>query len=434
VSIRQIIRDTLRYGWRIIRLTPLLLPLFFLLQYSTFPRNILWNAVAVTILDHQFDYLGWEVGAIGAKIDQTLYGLHPFMSEADRSQYVRDYMAQLAEARQIEAQIETIYTNPEIADPDTESAELRLQRDTLRTDLQTKQSLVEAIVEGQVAAVLTDAGFGMMGQLVPPISMRFTPIPNLLIVSPRDTIQMDVSVNLYPLPVDQKVAIEEQIDTQQDVSSLIVPLGGLALYPAMIVETTSIPFSVEVFAHEWLHHYLFLFPLGLNYDFVGEARLINETTAALFGKEVARLVLQRYYPDLLPPPPAPPATPELDTPPSTPEAPVFDFGAVMNETRITVDDLLAAGKVEEAERYMEAQRALFVANGYGIRKINQAYFAFYGGYQAGGIPGIGGEDPIGPAVRDLRQASLSLHDWVVTMRGITTREELLVIRDTLVVD
>ncbi len=44
------------------------------------------------------------------------------------------------------------------------------------------------------------------------------------------------------------------------------------------------------------------------------------------------------------------------------------------------DELLAAGKIEEAEAYMEARRQVFWDNGYAIRKLNQAYFAFYGAY------------------------------------------------------
>src|SRR5690606_11443282 len=99
-------------------------------------------------------------------------------------------------------------------------------------------------------------------------------------------------------------------------------------------------------------------------------------------------------------------------------------GAEMDRTRRRVDDLLAEGKVDEAEAYMEKRRRLFVENGYNIRKLNQAYFAFYGGYQSG-APGAGGADPIGPAVQAILDHSDSIHDWIVTMRGITTREELL---------
>ncbi|MCZ2094721.1 MAG: hypothetical protein LC121_00335, partial [Anaerolineae bacterium] len=77
-----------------------------------------------------------------------------------------------------------------------------------------------------------------------------------------------------------------------------------------------------------------------------------------------------------------------------------------------------------AEAYMEQRRQVFVAHGYGIRKLNQAYFAFYGGYQSG-QPGEGGSDPIGPAVQAIRDQSSSILEWIETMRGIVTRDELL---------
>lgn len=104
--------------------------------------------------------------------------------------------------------------------------------------------------------------------------------------------------------------------------------------------------------------------------------------------------------------------------------PVFDFGAAMRETRVTVDALLAAGRVADAETYMDERRRVFADNGYLIRKLNQAYFAFYGGYQSGS-PGAGGGDPIGEAVATIRRDSASIHDWIVRLRGIVTREELL---------
>jgi hypothetical protein len=104
---------------------------------------------------------------------------------------------------------------------------------------------------------------------------------------------------------------------------------------------------------------------------------------------------------------------------------VFNFAAEMNETRVTVDKLLAAGKVDEAEAYMEERRRFFSEHGYPIRRLNQAYFAFYGGYQGGTLPGVGGEDPIGPAVRSIRTSSPSIHDFVTRVSDITTRQNLV---------
>ncbi len=396
--------------------------MLYILNYSTLPLGDEWTQVAVIARNEQFDYVKWEVNAIAGKVDQELYGVQPFMTEEDRSNYVRSYMNDLGHAQAIEAQISTIYTDPSVKDPATASADLRSQDTTLRAELGNRQPLAESILEGQVAAVLVKQGFGLGGQLLPPISMHFTQVPNLLVVSPRDKIEFDVSINLNPMTVDQMDALEDQIDKQLNVSSLIVPLGGIALYPAMILETSSIPFAIQTFAHEWLHHYLFFFPLGFDYGFDNETRIINESTADLFGQTMEPLVLKQYYPELVPKPA--PAENTNNQPPPTPDPNAFDFGATMNTTRVTVDHLLAQGKVEQAETYMEQQREVFVAHGYEIRKLNQAYFAFYGGYQSAS-PGQGGSDPIGPAVQAIKNQSPSIFTWIEAMRSITTRDELL---------
>jgi len=95
----------------------------------------------------------------------------------------------------------------------------------------------------------------------------------------------------------------------------------------------------------------------------------------------------------------------------------------MRLTRITADQLLKDGKIEEAEKYMEARRQVFWKHGYLIRKLNQAYFAFHGAY-ADAPGGAAGEDPVGPAVRALREQSTSLEDFVNTIAWMTSFEQL----------
>jgi len=132
-------------------------------------------------------------------------------------------------------------------------------------------------------------------------------------------------------------------------------------------------------------------------------------------------MVARYYPELLPPEPEPVLEePEEKAPP--PEPPSFDFRAEMRETRIRVDELLARERIEEAESYMEERRQEFVAHGYHIRKLNQAYFAFHGAYAD--QPGAAGADPIGPAVRELRARSPDIHTFVARVARVTTLAEL----------
>jgi hypothetical protein len=261
-----------------------------------------------------------------------------------------------------------------------------------------------------------------------------------LIISPRARIEFAVDLDLNPLPVEERAALEDRIDGALDVSSLVVPLGGLSLYPSMVVEPSArdlpskLARAFEVTAHEWAHHYLVFYPLGWEYSARPDTRIINETAATFFGQEIARKAMARYYPDLPAPQyasflnaaAAPAASSPPAEPPHDPDAPPpFDYDREMNATRIQMDFLLSQGKIRAAETYMEAQRRKFARHGYAIRKLNQAYFAFYGGYQ--GSPGAGGSDPIGPAIEELRLLSPDLRGWMRTIRDITTREALLAV-------
>ncbi|MDX1438102.1 MAG: hypothetical protein R3335_14925, partial [Anaerolineales bacterium] len=87
------------------------------------------------------------------------------------------------------------------------------------------------------------------------------------------------------------------------------------------------------------------------------------------------------------------------------------------------DELLAEGKVEEAEAYMENRRLFFWDNGYRLRKLNQAYFAFHGSY-ADRPGGAAGPDPVGEAVRTFREQSGSLAEFVKRISWITSFEGL----------
>jgi hypothetical protein len=247
--------------------------------------------------------------------------------------------------------------------------------------------------------------------------------PYALIVSPRDRIEQIADINISPdLTVDKLTALEDEVDQALDVSSLTVGIGGIGLYPTMVMETSSLNWLTEVVAHEWIHNYLTLRPLGINYYTTPELRIINETTASLAGKEIGLAVLQRYYPEAVPPPP-PVATNEEETPPAPTTPPAFDFRAEMHQTRVMVDQLLSEGKITAAETYMEERRRVFVEQGYGIRKLNQAYFAFYGAY-ADQPGGAAGEDPVSAAVRALRAQSTTLADFIHRIAWVTSFEGL----------
>ncbi|HAX68943.1 MAG TPA: hypothetical protein DCY14_05010 [Anaerolineae bacterium] len=184
---------------------------------------------------------------------------------------------------------------------------------------------------------------------------------------------------------------------------------------------------LSTIAHEWIHNYLTLRPLGILYNQSPELRTMNETTASIAGDEIGALVIEKFYPELKASA-SPPTLSLISLPTDRPNPgdfprPPFDFRAQMHETRLNVDALLAEGKIEEAEAYMEQRRQIFLDNRYLIRKLNQAYFAFYGAYAD--VPGgAAGEDPVGPAVRTLRSQSQSLVDFVNRISWMWKFEQL----------
>jgi hypothetical protein len=72
---------------------------------------------------------------------------------------------------------------------------------------------------------------------------------------------------------------------------------------------------------------------------------------------------------------------------------------------------------------MEVRRKFLWDHGYQIRRLNQAYFAFNGAY-ADEPGGAAGADPVGPAVRSLRQQSASLADFLNRISWMTSLADL----------
>jgi hypothetical protein len=386
-----------------------------------------------------FDFVGWEANALWSAFSQQMSGAGPYLNDDQGAAYVVGYLKVVSNLQILDSQIAAVYADPTNHNPATASADLRQKRDAANAEVLTQTPLAESIIAGQISAVLRDEGFATLGQVLPPLATHFDQLPDYLVVSPRDTIRFSDALGVIHLGADQADMIENSIDRDLNVSSLVVPLGGLSLYPSMVAQSSYALGLFMTVAHEWCHHYLDFFPLGLNYD-QPETRVINESTAERFGAEIGQETLRRFYgkyPDImrqLPAVAAKPttpvqavqqATPSPTPPPAREDRPSFNYGATMNETRVTVDFYLWLKQPDLAEAYMQAQRVVFAVHGYNFRKINQAFFAFYGGYQGANGVGAGGTDPTGPALDRLRAQSDSVLSWLNKMRAITNRADLL---------
>tara|TARA_Y100000590_G_scaffold279551_2_gene313976 strand:- start:22950 stop:24119 length:1170 start_codon:yes stop_codon:yes gene_type:complete len=287
--------------------------------------------------------------------------------------------------------------------------------DPKRDDLD-KSSLLD--VEASFERVISDAikleGITYFNKIIfPPVSISLDSAPYVLITSPRNKIvRGDEALLKSNLSVQQAIDIENRLLKQENLSALVIPIGGIATYPVIVANSNDLLWSLETSAHEWLHTFLFFRPLGFNMFKSVEMHILNETVASLAGKEIGLTAfnllssnndkqidlckvinLQKHEPNSL-----------------------FNFRNEMKETRINTEKLLSEGKIDEAETYMKHRTLEFNANGYQIRKLNQAYFAFYGTY----ADSPGSISIIGPEVEEYRSYFNSLKDFIIDISKISS--------------
>ena len=418
---------------RIVRgleLTILLIVLTAVTGYSTPSPSNPVEKVRYYTRDIEFDYAEWMAEAALLKLRAaSVHAPHTFSPETQK-QIVETHLAVTQTILDGEYRLAQLYADPAIVDKEAASEELRGELANLYARQDELAPLAEAVLQAQVTAVLADLGFTAAGQPIPSVWYHSTPLPMALVVSPRDRIAQTANISVdTDMTIDEQVTLENHVENGLNSSALVVNIGGVGVYPTMVMRTTNLNWMVNTIAHEWIHNYLTFRPLGILYGSRThpEIRTMNETTASIAGDEIGALVIERFYPERIPAASRPSvqlaALPGGVPGPGGLPRPPFDFRAQMHETRLTVDALLAEGRIEEAETYMEQRRQVFLQNGYLLRKINQAYFAFYGAYAD--VPGgAAGEDPIGPAVRELRAQSDSLAAFVNRISWMWNFEQL----------
>ncbi|HEY7268629.1 MAG TPA: hypothetical protein VH951_02260 [Dehalococcoidia bacterium] len=292
-----------------------------------------------------------------------------------------------------------------------------------RNDLENE---AEATIEGRITEIAKEKGLtrklGPLPAMVwPPVDLEFTSPPRSLVTSPRDRIELTGSTLLPAgLDLDQVDKIENTKQAKENVSARAVPIAGVGAYPTIVAYDSDYADMVRVAAHEWTHNYLAFRPLGQHYYKNNDVRTINESVADLVGKEIADGVVARW------PAPPEPQQPAVHAPASQLAAasrPPIDLNAELVKLRGEVDALLAQGKIDEAEKLMDDRRQYLAANGYYIRKINQAFFAFTNLYSgAAGSPGS--VNPIGPKLDELRRRSGSLAHFLEVVGDVTSVADL----------
>ncbi|MFC1992217.1 hypothetical protein ACFLV3_00205 [Chloroflexota bacterium] len=372
---------------------------------------------------HTFDMVSWEFETLIDDMKQLVLSKNEQVE--DESNKTAEYFSVVERIITLRYETAAVNVGHRQSDPAALEAELKVLEEQ-RTAL---EDVVERTIKKQIKEMLAEQGiynpidnYTRSKVSFPPLNFKLEKPPCLLVISPRDRIESIREVLIQQdASLEEKEAIEAEVD-ELGVSSLVVELGGLSgVYPNFVTDEASPRFTIDTATEEWLHQYLFFKPLGFLYflDAAGVSRnyeiaTINETVASMVSKEIGSIVYKKYY-----------STDESSDNQDQAATSGFDFNREMREIRRTVDIYLAEGEIEQAEEFMELERQYLVSNGYYIRKLNQAYFAFYGTY-ADSPTSI---SPIGVELKELRSKSASLKDFLDTVAIMTNRQDLLLALD-----
>jgi hypothetical protein len=381
------------------------------------PENDFNSKLGGIVAPYRFNLVGWELEALSYEIDDLFFGDDE--GTVTDSEVVLEYFDIIAQINTAERSIDAVAAGLEMDD----LISLKAQLGTLEEQRWTLEDKAERILEKQIRATLAEIGIfnpldGLLSLKVgfPPLNFALESPPHLLVVSPRDRISRMREVILVPeITLDEKEDIESAVD-DLGVSSLVLGLGGIATYPSFVSSNAGLVFTINTAIEEWLHQYLFFRPLGFYYGLFlagiltdSDIAVMNETTVGITSQEIGAIVFQNYY-----------SQHQGQTIQNEAAGQEFNFNKEMRQIRRTVDELLAKGEVEEAEMFMEEKRLFLASNGYIIRKLNQAFFAFFGTY-ADSPTSV---DPIGDEIRTVREGSSSVVDFLNTMAGMDSRADL----------
>ena len=351
---------------------------------------------------HKYSLLRWELDHFSDKWVNKFRDILPWNSEPSRQASI----AQAQEFFELRAQIRELERES--------AAGNAAQIEELRQRTKDMQPRVEETIESEISSILVQEGFSSrIGVIFPPVDTVFAASPAVLIISPRDRIAQISSTLLKPgLSGDVRNALEDLIFREDGVSALVVSTGGVATYPSVVTASGTLRDALVISAHEWLHHWFFFQPLGQHFWDNSDMTTLNETAASIGGEIIGDRAFTAMTGEAVS------REPSSAGGPADPSA--FDFTEEMRETRLTAEELLAEGKIEEAEAYMEERRQFIADNGIFIRKINQAFFAFHGSYatSAGSISSIGVQ------LEDLRDGSASLEEFLKTVAEFDRTQDL----------
>ena len=206
---------------------------------------------------YEFDYVSWTVSALGRKLIQSTLKVNQYLPQPEKRELILEYLNLRNEVSARQADLVKLLSDPNQENRELRESNLRVeleQKDRLRIDL---APFAEQILQDQLNSALVGLDLGVGGQLVPPVLYKSESDSYALIVSPRDEISQVANLMLVRgLSLDEIITLEGSIEKDLNLSALVVGIGGVGLYPSMIIETGNLDWLLHVVSHEWTHNYL----------------------------------------------------------------------------------------------------------------------------------------------------------------------------------
>lgn len=229
-------------------------------------------------------------------------------------------------------------------------------------------------------------------------------VPHLyaLAISPREEIRLVKSLwNERDLNNAEITAVETKIEADSEYSALVSETLGYYKLGLLTLSCTDIRVMVRVLAHEWVHHYLRF----SNFSLSLETNDLEEVVAIIGESEITTAIYDKNGWGRLAPRPSKCENKEL------------------RPIRERVDVLLAEGKTEEAEAYMEEARLQLCSKGWCPRRLNQAFFASCESYGTGAE----GDNPRHRLIRELRDRYPTLKEFLEEIKEVSSNYDFFVL-------
>lgn len=415
------------WSWRPAKLAVVVVSMVVLLAPSG--DALRFNPAQEAAAAYSYDLVSWHLSNIFTKWTRRAFRFLPWngLSDTEEADILTEYFALGEQVARLRIQIRQLSTagpdGPDASKLEALEEELETVRD-IRRDFRPD---AEETIESAISHVAGELDLRVLGKFVfPPVDFRLTEPPKIVVTSPRDRIERIDDALVDPhVTLNERGAIERGLLEDDNLAGIVLDIGGVATYPASVNDARGLRDTLQTAAHEWLHHHFFFKSLGQNMFDTAEMQTINETVANIAGDEIGDMAFEHLRAQL--------DGRALNAHGGNVaeavdmrggEAGGFDFNREMRRTRLRVDELLALGEIDEAEAYMERRRQLFVSNGYLIRKLNQAFFAFNGTYAENSASA----SPIGAQLRRLRELEPDLGAFIKTMADVGSYQEFL---DTL---